>query len=119
MPNFLSKLSKREQQELLRDLNYLNTAEIKSFCKGHCIPYAIAYETKDGIRRNAHEDDRKGVMLHRVRHFLRTGAVLKETYFRSMVVCFDPFPKSSLPATACFTVSTTSPTKLGWPFSGT
>jgi hypothetical protein len=93
MPNFLSKLSKREQQELLRDLNYLNTAEIKSFCKRHAIPYTIAYETKDGARRKTHEDDRKGVMLHRVRHFLRTGAVLKETYFRSTVVCFDPLPQ--------------------------
>jgi hypothetical protein len=93
MPNFLCKLSKREQQELLRDLNYLNTAEIKSFSKLHSIPYTIAYETKDGARRKTHDDDRKGVMLHRVRHFLRTGAVLKETYFRSTVVCFDPLPQ--------------------------
>jgi len=94
MAFFFSKLSKRKQQELLRDLNYLNTAEIKSFCKRHSIPYTIAYETKDGTRRKTRDDDRKGVMLRRVRHFLRTGAVLKETYFRSTVVCFDALPQT-------------------------
>jgi hypothetical protein len=38
----ISKLLHSEQQVLLDDLNYLNTAEIKSFCKQHSIPYAIA-----------------------------------------------------------------------------
>src|ERR1700730_7830107 len=93
MASFFSKLSKQEQQELLRDLNYLNTAEIKSFCKRHSIPYTIAYETKDGTMRKTRDGDRKGVMLRRVRHFLRTGAVLKVTYFRSTVVCFDALPQ--------------------------
>jgi hypothetical protein len=56
----ISMLPEREQQELLTDLNYLNTAEIKSFCKRHSIPYTIAIETKNERRRKTNEDDRKG-----------------------------------------------------------
>lgn len=89
---FISKLPKGEQQELLNDLNYLNASEIKSFCKRHSIPYRIAMETKDGRRRMTKDDDRKGVMLHRIRHFLRTRVILEETCFRASVVCFDKLP---------------------------
>lgn len=89
----ISSLSTAERQELLRDLNYLNTAEIKTFCKRLSIPYRIAVETGDGARRNTNEDDRKGVILRRIRHFLKTGEVLGETFFRQSVVCFDPLPQ--------------------------
>ena len=74
-------------------LNYLNTAEIKSFCKRHSIPYTIVIETEDGGRRKTRDDDRKGVMLERVRHFLHTGEVLPETLFPAAVVCNDPLPE--------------------------
>ncbi len=87
--SFISKLPKGEQQELLDDLNYLNVSEIKSFCKRHSIPYRIAIETADGGRRMTRDDDRKGVMLNRIRHFLRTRVILEETCFRASVVCFD------------------------------
>jgi hypothetical protein len=80
-------------KELLDDLNYLNIAEIKSFCDQHAIPYRIAIESKDGRRRTTRDDDRKGVMLDRLRHFLQTGVVLEETCFRAAVVCFDPLPE--------------------------
>jgi hypothetical protein len=86
-------LAKNEQQELLHNLNYLNIAEIKSICKQHSIPYTIAIETTDGCRRRTREDDRKGVMLDRVRHFLETGVALKQTCFPAAVVCFDPLPE--------------------------
>jgi hypothetical protein len=75
---------------LLDDLNYLNTAEIKGFCKRHSIPYALAIETKEGDRRKTQEEDRKGVMLERIRYFLQTAKVREETCFRAAVVCFDP-----------------------------
>jgi hypothetical protein len=78
------------REQLLDDLNYLNISEIKAFCKRHSIPFRIAVETKDGRRRMTRDDDRKGVMLHRIRHFLQTGAVLEETCFRASVVCSDP-----------------------------
>ncbi len=87
--SFISKLPKGERQELLDDLNYLNISEIRSFCKRHSIPYRIAIETKDGRRRMTRDDDRKGVILNRIRHFLQTGAILKETCFPAAVVCFD------------------------------
>jgi hypothetical protein len=86
---FISKLPKDERQALLDDLNYLNIAEIKSFCKRHSVPYRIAMETKDGRRKVTRDDDRKGVILNRIRHFLQTGAILKETCFPAAVVCFD------------------------------
>jgi hypothetical protein len=93
----ISSLPEDEQQRLLDDLNYLNTTEIKSFCKRHSIPYTIAIETKDGCRRKTKEDDRKGVILNRIRHFLRTGVVLQETCFRATVVCFDAPPEELTP----------------------
>jgi hypothetical protein len=87
--SFISKLPKGERHVLLDDLNYLNISEIRSFCKRHSIPYRIAIETKDGHRRMTKDDDRKGVVLNRIRHFLQTGAILKETCFPAAVVCFD------------------------------
>ena len=93
----ISRLAEDEQQELLDDLNYLNTAEIQSFCKRHSIPYTIAIETSDGRRRKTNEDDRKGVILNRIRHFLKTGVVLGETCFRATVVCFEAPPEKLAP----------------------
>ena len=87
--SFISKLPRGKQQELLDDLNYLNISEIKSFCKRHSIPFRIAVETKDGRRRVTRDDDRKGVILDRIRYFLKTGVILKETCFPAAVVCFD------------------------------
>jgi len=82
---------------LLRDLNYLNTAEIKAFCKRLSIPYRIAVETGDGARRKTNDDDRKGVILGRIRHFLKTGHLPDETCFRRSVVCFEPLPEKLSP----------------------
>ncbi len=92
-----SKLSRGEQKELLDDLNYLNTAEIKSFCQRHSIPYKIAIETRDGGRRTTKDVDRKGVILKRIRHFLQTGVVLEQTCFPAAIVCFDPLPGNITP----------------------
>jgi hypothetical protein len=102
MTLLISELKKQERQELLRDLNYLNIAEIKSFCQRHSIPYTIAFKTKDGARKETKDEDRKGVMLRRVRHFLQTGAVSQETCFPSAVVCFDAFPQKLTPTDRLF-----------------
>jgi hypothetical protein len=87
--SLISHLSRAGQQQLLDDLNYLNTAEIKAFCKKHGIPFAIFVATPGGGRARTGEEDRKGVMLDRVRHFLTTGAMLPETCFPASVVDFD------------------------------
>jgi hypothetical protein len=89
-----SKLPKGAQNELLDDLNYLNSTEIKSFCKRHSIPYRIAIQTRDGDTRTTKDVDRKGVMLKRIRHFLQTGVVLEQTCFPAAIVCCDPLPKN-------------------------
>ena len=91
--SMISSLPPKEQQELLDDLNYLNLSEIKLFCNRHSIPYRIAIETPEGTRKITREDDRKGVILSRVRHFLRTGEILEGTSFKATVVCLDPLPK--------------------------
>lgn len=89
----IRRLDKDEQRQLLDDLNYLNTTEIKSFCRRHSIPYTIAVEAENGKRRKTQEDDRKGVLLERIRHFLRTGKALEETCLRARVVCFEALPE--------------------------
>src|SRR5207245_10518548 len=93
----ISSLPADQQQELLDELNYLNIAEIKSFCKRHSIPYTIAIETKDECRRKTNEEDRKGVILNRIRHFLRTGVVLEASRIRATVVSFDALPEKLTP----------------------
>jgi hypothetical protein len=98
----ISRLPKEERQDLLNDLNYLNTAEIKLFCKRQSIPYAITIETDDGGRRKTNEDDRKGVILNRIRHFLNTGVVLGETCFPATVVCLDAPPEKRTPTDRLF-----------------
>src|SRR5579863_1381867 len=88
---FLTCLTEAEQNELLGELNYLNMAEIKSFCRAHSIPFAIRVEGTQGKKKT--EMDRKGVILNRIRHFLRTGEVLPPTCFAAAVVRFDRFAK--------------------------
>jgi hypothetical protein len=38
MPNFLSQLTKGEQERLLEELNYMNLEEIRDFCAAQGIP---------------------------------------------------------------------------------
>jgi hypothetical protein len=82
-------LPSAERQTFLDDLNYLNTAEIRAFCRTRGIPYEILVEARGGARRTG-ENDRKGIILRRVRHFLQTGEVLPATCFQARVVAFKP-----------------------------
>jgi len=97
MATLLPKLPKQERQQLLDDLNYLNMAEIKSFCNRHSIPYRITIETKDGSTKTTSEEDRKGVVLDRMRTFLEKGVIPKETRFTERIVCFDSPPAGFTP----------------------
>jgi hypothetical protein len=98
MPSLLSKLSQAEQRELLADLNYLNMGEIKTLCKKHDIPYAIWIETSDRGRLKTRDEDRKGVVLNRIRQYLKTGAIPPATCFPASVVCIDE-PRAKIKAT--------------------
>jgi hypothetical protein len=84
----IDKLTKDERGALLEDLNYLNLGEIKTFCKARGIPYRIVVEEPDGQKKSTGEDDRKGVILERVRNYLLTGKIGEETRFPSGVVNF-------------------------------
>jgi hypothetical protein len=92
MPSLISNLSQAEQRELIADLNYLNMGEIKAFCKKHEIPYAISIETRDRGRLKTRDEDRKGVVLDRVRQYLNTGTLPPATCFPARVVCVDKPP---------------------------
>ncbi|HKD61634.1 MAG TPA: hypothetical protein VKB47_14320 [Terracidiphilus sp.] len=90
--SYMSGLSMKAQRELLDDLNYLNLSEIKSFCKRHSIPFKIVAEAEVGKIIATKDIDRKGVILDRIRHFLKTGVVPEKTCFPAAVVSFEPLP---------------------------
>ena len=102
MPSLISHLSEPARVKLLDDLNYLNMAEIKSFSVKHSIPFSIWIETEDGGRRKTREDDRKGVILGRISHYLQTGEVLDATCFPRSVVRFGDVPRSIKPSDRLF-----------------
>jgi hypothetical protein len=95
--SLLAKLPREKQEQLLDDLNYLNMAEIKSFCKRSSIPYRITIETEDGSTKITNEEDRKGVVLNRIRAFLQKGMIPGKTRFNARIVCFDPPPAKLTP----------------------
>ena len=90
--SYIATLSAGERRELLDDLNYLNMSEIKSFCKRYSIPFRITVTTKDGKTILTQDTDRKGVVLDRIKQFLRTGMVPESTCFPAAVVSFEPLP---------------------------
>src|SRR6476646_11025452 len=94
----LPKWTPRERRRLLHELNYLNVAEVKSFCRRHSIPYTIFIETGDGGQRPSGKSDRKGVILGRVRHFLQTGEILPPTIFPARVIAEKPLAAKLTPA---------------------
>jgi len=95
--SLIAKLPKQQREQLLADLNYLNMAEIRSFCRRHSIPYRITIETKDGSTKTTSEEDRKGVVLNRIRAFLQKAVIPEETRFDGRIVCFDPPPAELTP----------------------
>lgn len=88
-------------KQLLDDLNYLNMGEIKFICKKWNIPFSISIETPHGVRKSG-ENDRKGIILQRIRHYLKTGMVLPATCFPARVVSFEPLPKECKPGDRLF-----------------
>ena len=89
----LPSIDKAKRSQLLEDLNYLNMGEIKAFCDKHAIAYAIWIKGKNGERRRTRDQDRKGVILKRIRHFWLTGNILGPTVFPQIVVDFHTTPR--------------------------
>jgi len=86
MPNLLSHLNEDEQVRLLRELNYMNLAEIRSFCSQHGISYRVVAEYPDGTVKTTQDTDRKPIVLARVRHFLTTGEPGQPTILPAKIV---------------------------------
>jgi hypothetical protein len=82
----LATLEPHEAERLLADIYYLNTAELRGFCHGHRIPYTIQVESGDGRFIRSKDADRKGIVIDRIVHFLKTGNVKPATTFRKQVV---------------------------------
>ena len=86
MASRLDKLSEADRAELLANIYYLNMRELYDFCVAHQIPYAIYFEGEDGRIRKSRDLDRKGIVIDRVLHFLKTGIVKPRTVFVKSVV---------------------------------
>jgi len=97
MPSLIAHLAAEDQQALLDGRGKVSEDEIKAFCRQRAIPFAIRYATPDGSSRSTGEEDRKGVVLGRLRHYLLTGEVLAGTCFPASVVDFSPLPSAPRP----------------------
>ena len=84
--NFLSQLTRKERVRLLEELNYMNLAEIRGFCKTHGIPYRIVAEHSSKKLCATADTDRKPVVLARVRRYLRTGNAGRPTCIAAKIV---------------------------------
>ncbi len=94
MASLISNLTKSEQRELFKNLFYLNTAELYSFCDSHSIPYRIMIGTEDGKLHVSRDKDRKKVVIERVTHFLKTGKIPPPTIFKKEIVRLSGLPEN-------------------------
>ena len=72
----LATLEPHEIERLLADIYYLNTAELRGFCKARGIPYTIRIESPDGRFTRSKDADRKGIVIDRIVHFLNTLSLI-------------------------------------------
>ena len=98
MTSLLGSLNETTRRQFLDDLNYLNMNEIKTFCDKHSIPYKIWIREKDGKLRRTPDQDRKGVVLERIRYYFSTGRVARATVFSMSVVNFEQPPSKVKPS---------------------
>src|SRR5689334_375082 len=92
MPNRLSQLTKDAQTRFFEELNYLNLEEIRAICSDCGIPYKILAEHPDGTRKVTQDNDRKPIVLARLRHYLVTGKAGQPTCIRAEIVRLDNPP---------------------------
>jgi len=71
MASPLSDLDAAARNQLLQDLNYLNTSELRGFCRKHGISWRIYVAQPDGGVRATKDNDRKAIVLGRVRTLRR------------------------------------------------
>lgn len=77
--------------DLLKNLNYLNMTELRRFCEEYHIPYHIKIEMPNGNFKRG-STDRKAIILKHIRKYLNTGKLPQGTLFRKVVVNFEQLP---------------------------
>lgn len=86
MTSPISHFTALEKKELFEALNYLNMEEITKLCKARGISFTIFAEDFSGEIVNTREKDRKGIVLARMKHYLKTGKVQAPTTFKKAIV---------------------------------
>lgn len=89
-------LSVDERRRLSEDIYYLNIAELRGFCDQHGIPYRIHIVTADGRFASTRDLDRKGVIIDRILHFLKTGTIKPKTIFGTSVIATEPLDRTPI-----------------------
>ena len=97
MANLLAQLTKSQQARLLDELNYMNLAEIRSFCAACGIPYRILAEYPNGTVKATQDTDRKPIVLARIRHYLTTGDAGEPTRIPAAIVRVEKPPARLTP----------------------
>lgn len=82
----------RAQQHLVRDMQYLNLAEMRAFCQQHGLPLYIHVEGDDGQLRRTGDRDRKDVVLARMFAFAWQARRTGPTVYAQRVVAAGPLP---------------------------
>jgi len=70
----------------------LNLEEIRGFCSNHGIPYKILAEYPKGTIKATGDNDRKPIVLARIRHYLATGDAGQPTCIPAEIVRREPPP---------------------------
>jgi hypothetical protein len=86
MSNLMSRLTKGEKARLLDELNYMNLAEIRTFCSERGIPYRIVAEYPNEKVKATKDTDRKPIVIARVRRYLTTGQAGQPTRIPATIV---------------------------------
>src|SRR6185295_18169112 len=86
-----------KNEELFKEMNYLNIREYQGFCDKHKIPYHIHIDMNGRLKRTS-ERDRKHIVLARMRTFVATGRIEGPTVFAKHVVSFEK-PRKFSPTT--------------------
>ena len=79
---------------LTRDIQYLNLAEMRDFCRKHDLPRYIHIQKPDGKLRRTSDRDRKDVVLKRIFEYATDGRRTGPTIYATNVVADGPLPKS-------------------------
>jgi hypothetical protein len=93
MSALIAHLSAAERKRLLADINYLNLEEVGAFCKRHKIPMRIEYEIAGGKFKATRSNDRKKIVLERIRVYLKTGKVPPPTRYAKSIVRLEPLER--------------------------